>query len=171
MEFNYKINSNNMTKEKELLKVVDKKVSLKIEKEFDPKDYFKTGKGLYIWSDFQERILSKVESVKAGTSLSVSSFDLKEDAVDEKIEDSLPEKHVFTESEVCAVIAELIRMQPKGEKGLLLNNGYANLFYTPAFVVGVRWSGFGGEWGVRAWFRGDDGWHAHDRIFSPATDH
>lgn len=53
---------------------------------------------------------------------------------------------------------------PKGTK-----DGYYNLFYTPSFVVGVGWRGFGGGWGVSAWGRREFGWYAVRRVFSPAT--
>jgi hypothetical protein len=50
-------------------------------------------------------------------------------------------------------------------------DGYWNLFYFPAFVVGVGWgAGFGG-WGVSAWDRGDGDWSDAYRVFSPATRH
>lgn len=48
-------------------------------------------------------------------------------------------------------------------------DGYANLFYTSAFVVFVRWDGVGGGWSVGAWRRGGRRWIANDRVFSPAT--
>lgn len=47
-------------------------------------------------------------------------------------------------------------------------DGRANLFYTPSFVVYVRW--FGSSWLVYAWKRDDNRWRADRRVFSPATD-
>ena len=47
-------------------------------------------------------------------------------------------------------------------------DGYANLFYTPSFVVSVGWSSFGRGWGVSAWGRGGAGWRGGMRVFSPA---
>lgn len=49
-------------------------------------------------------------------------------------------------------------------------DGWANLFYTPAFVVGVHWYCRGRDWCVFAWSRGGDGWGEGLRVFSPATD-
>lgn len=46
-------------------------------------------------------------------------------------------------------------------------DGNWNLFYTPAFVVSVRWNG--DEWRVSAWGRDGRGWDADSRVFSPAT--
>ncbi len=49
-------------------------------------------------------------------------------------------------------------------------DGYANLFYTPAFVVSVRWVSFGGGWYVDTWDRDGHEWLGGSRVFSPATD-
>lgn len=155
------------TKEESVLKKVKAKIGVKSTKGFDPKEFFKTGDGLYVYSDFKERILEKAETIKSAKTLNLSSFDLIASASDEKIENSLPKKHIFSETDVCAVIAGLIKKQSKGEEGVLRNNGYANLFYTPSFVVGVGWSD--SRWGVDTWFRDGGGWAGGMRVFSPAT--
>lgn len=48
-------------------------------------------------------------------------------------------------------------------------DGYWNLFYTPTFVVGVRWGSGGGSWRVDAWARGRRAWRTDGRVVSPAT--
>ena len=48
-------------------------------------------------------------------------------------------------------------------------DGYWNLFYTPGWVVVVRWRV--GEWVVGTWPRDDRSWRADDRVFSPAIGH
>lgn len=135
-----------------------------------PSKYFVSRDGLYVWSDFAERILSKASETKKGIVFKLNSFDLKEDAVDDKIESALPKNHLFSETKVCAVVASLIEKQPKGKDGILQNNGRANLFYTKDFVVGVRWRSVGGCWRVDTWQRDARAWHAGSRVFSPATD-
>lgn len=157
-----------MTDSKTVLELLEKEVVLKTESEFNPEDFFKTRDGLYIWSGFNE-ILKKAEKVLAGTEFHVSSLKLVEDANDATIESTLPSQHIFSESDVCAVIAELVQTQSKGEDGLLLNNGYANIFYTPTLVVDVSWSGFSGSWGVGAWSRRGHSWFGGYRVFSPAN--
>lgn len=144
----------------------EKKIDISV-KEFDPQEFFKNGDGLYVYSDFKERILSKAEKVPS-LEKALTSYALTKNANDAAIESDLPKDHFFSESEVCAIVADLIDKQPKGEEGVLLNNGYANLFYTPSFVVGVRWDG--AEWGVYTWHRDAYGWDANDRVFAPATD-
>lgn len=155
--------------DKNVLEEVGEKIGIEVPKDFDPKKFFKTRKGLYVWSDFKERILDKAPDVSGWPVISVDSFKLKESANDEEIEKSLLEKHIFSESEVCAAIADLIQKQSKGEEGVLQNNGYANLFYTKDFVVRVYWRVFHGEWNVDAWDRGDDHWDGSCRVFSPAA--
>lgn len=53
---------------------------------------------------------------------------------------------------------------PQGTK-----NGDWNLFYTPSFVMYVRWDADSGYWIVNAWGRDGFGWSAGIRVFSPAT--
>lgn len=156
-----------MNKKNSVLKSVEKNIELEIIKDFNPAEFFQKRKGLYIWNDFKERILNTSTPTRKGFKFTISSFDLKENALDKKIESSLPENHNFDESDVCAVVACLIEKQSKGEEDNLLTNGYANIFYTEAFVVSVRW--LGGEWDVGAWYRGDGGWYAGHRVFSPAN--
>lgn len=150
-----------------VLEKVGEDIAVKTGPTFDLKEYFKTRPGLYVFSDFPERILSKAEPVEAGTEYKIVSYKTVIDAKDELIESALPEKHLFSESEVCAIIADLINKQPKGEDGVLLNDGYWNLFYTPAFVVGVHW--YGDAWRVYAWNRVDGAWSSGSRVFSPAN--
>jgi hypothetical protein len=64
----------------------------------------------------------------------------------------------------------LMEKQGKGEDGVLLNNGYANIFYIRDLAgvlraVGVRWGG--GGWGVGAdSVGGPDRWDGGYRVFS-----
>ena len=133
----------------------------------DPKEFFKDRKGLYVWSSFEENILTKAESSDP-KEFKLNSFTLLTRASDEKIEKALGDNHMFSETDVCAILASLIEKQPNGEEGILLNTGYANLFYTSDRVVGVRWRG--GGWFVGGWRRRGYAWHGVGRVFSLATD-
>ena len=151
-----------------VLSRVGKRISLKVEATHTPSEYFVTREGLYVWSDFKDRVLKNATPTESGTSFKLDTFKLEKDASDEQIESSLPKKHLFSETEVCAIVAELTSKQSKGEEGVLLNNGYANLFYTESFVVHVDWSSSGRGWGVYAWRRDDSGWFGGVRVVSPA---
>lgn len=153
-----------------VLELVKEKFEVKAASAINPQEFFKTREGLYVWSDFKERISDKAEVLKEGVEFTLNSYKTTKDATDEEIESDLPEKHIFSESEVCVIIADLISKQPKGEEGILLNTPYySNLFYTPSFVVHVRWSSGGGEWIVSTWTRSDDRWFSGKRVFSPAN--
>lgn len=156
---------------KNVLEAVVGKVTVEITGPIEaPQEFFNTRTGLFVWNDFKEKIVSKAEKVPMPFSATLNLFKLTENATDKAIENSLPEKHLFTESEVCAIITDLISKQPKGERGALLSDGNWNLFYTSSCVVGVGWGRFHGRWGVGAWERGDGRWGAGRRVFSPATD-
>lgn len=158
-----------MKKEESVLKIVKEKIEVKILKKYNPQEFLKTRKGLYVWSSFPSNVSDKAKAITK-TTLKISSFDLITRSYDKDIEKELPKKHIFTETDVCAVIAGLIEKQSKGEEGVLLNNGYANIFYTKSHVVLVYWNSGGGEWYVRGWDRGDGSWSGGRRVFSPATE-
>jgi hypothetical protein len=144
-------------------------VSITLDDRRDPGAYFQTRSGLYVYGDFRSGVVSKAGPVAIGTSYKLDAADLGQDASDEAIESALSKDHIFAESPVCAIIAQLIAKQANGEEGTLLNNGYANLFYTSSFVVDVYWDSGRGEWRVDTWGRGDRGWGAGHRVFSPGN--
>ena len=157
-----------MPKSKSVLKKVEEKKVVKISEKHIPSEFFQNRKGLYIWSSFTNNISDKAEETEAGKEFKISSFELTKDLTDEEIEKELPKEHLFSETDVCAIIAGLIEKQPKGEEGTLLNTGYANLFYTSSRVVCVHCRG--GGWFVFVWERDDDEWLEGGRVFSPATE-
>jgi|GEM_PF-3561016 len=145
-------------------------VSLTVDKHHEPDAFYRSRSGeIYVWDEFRKRIVSKAKSTKEGTSFKVNVSELVQDATDEQIEGALAKNHLFDESAVCAIIAEMIGKQPNGEAGDLINNSYANLFYTASCVVSVFWSGGDRRWGVYAWGRGGDRWVAGCRVLSPAN--
>lgn len=154
-----------MTKEFQVLKVVEKAIEFKTSEAHDPKKFYQDRKGLYVGYGFSGRIVEKAETVKEGAEYKVSSLDLVEDAPDEKMEADLGEGHLFEINDVCALIAEMISKQPNGEEGALLTDGNWNLFYTAACVVRVYWRG--DEWFVLGWDRVGYDWLAGYRVFSP----
>jgi len=149
-----------------ILEQVGKAIKLPIEKAIEPQEFFQTGNNLYVYDDFKSCILKNAKR-SYEKSYSLESFDLERRSSDEEIEEVLGKDHLFSETDVCAIVAELISKQSKGQKGTLQHNGYANLFYTKSFVVAVRWRG--SHWGVYAWDRDEDGWYSGGRVFSPAN--
>lgn len=154
---------------KDIFKTMQGDITVKVESDINPKEFFQDREGLMVWDDFKPRILDKAEPTKAGAEFKLMSADFAKNLLDEEIESALPKEHLFSETEVSALVASLISKQPKGEDGMLLNNGYANLFYTPAFVVGVGWGSGSSGWGVGTWLRDHYGWSEGVRVFSPAT--
>lgn len=136
----------------------------------DPDVFFQTRSGLWVGNDFHSRIVANARPSDAGTTLKVNSAEFTRDLTDKEIEEALPKEHLFDETMVCAVIADLIAKQPNGENGTLINNGRANLFYTESYVVLVRWSADYRRWYVSAWWRGAYRWYAGRLAFSPATE-
>ncbi len=153
-------------KKNKVLEKREEKIQVEMGKDLMPTDFFKDRKGLSISYYFNNNISSKAKETKKGTKFSLNSFNLKKDSTDEEIEKDLPKKHIFSETEVCAIIAELIENKSEGKDGPLLDNGYVNLFYTPSRVVSVIW--VVGVWGVFDWGRGSR-WSQGRRVFSPAT--
>lgn len=157
-----------MKTENNVLEVVDREISFKTKNSIVPEEFFQDGKGLYVYSSFTDRISSKARPVKEGTSYRLISSKLVEYATDKQIESELPEKHIFSEDDVCAILADLIEKQSNGEEGVLDNDGNWNLFYTPTFVVYAYW--YDDEWFVDAWRRVSFDWDGDSRVFSPATE-
>lgn len=139
---------------------------------FDPEYFFKTGKGLYVWDDFVNRIRTVATAVESLAETMISSFDLTQDATDEQIRAALLSEHVFEDTSMfCAHLAGMIERQSGGTEGRLLNNGYANIFYVrgargEVFAVRVRWHGGYREWSVRAYALVDCRWIEGFRVFS-----
>lgn len=151
----------------QIVKELDTDIKFSVAEPVDPQDFFKNRRGLWVSSDFESRILADAKTV-AAFDFKMESLELTQDATDAQIEESLEHKNIFKESDVCAIIAHLISQQPKGEKGILLEDGKWNLFYTASFVVYVGW--YGDEWSVGAWDRVDGRWGRGLRVFSPAID-
>lgn len=152
-----------------ILEITKEKIPVRMEGEFIPSVFFKTDKGLYVDSDFTSRIVNKASSVDADTEYEITSLNLRLSANDATIESALPEKHIFSETEVSAIVGNLIENQPEGKEGTLLNDGSWNIFYTPDFVVLVRWDSGSSRWDVGTWYRHDGGWGGGSRVFSPAN--
>jgi len=127
---------------------------------------------------FTQVVLPKAFPVEAGTTFDVDSFDIgnMDGASHDEMEGALPERHLFDESTLCAIIATMIAAQRYGEPGKLQHTGKSNLFYLPSHVVEVRWSGGvglsgrGKGWHVEAYRRRYDVKYSVDsRVFCPVN--
>lgn len=101
----------------------------------------------YIGDNFENNFVGKVEEAQAKATLCISK--LKKDSLDTPIMDELGS---MTET-TLANVWQLLKKQANGEKGKLLTNGYANIFYVRDtkgvfWVVFVRW--LSGDWSVGA---------------------
>ena len=128
--------------------------------------FFQTRPGLYVDGSFQRLVLAKA---REGVAKETRHLDLPHNMKDDEIEEKLGDNHIWEEGTLCATLQKYISEQEGGKEGKLLNNGYANLFYTSSCVVGVRWYADGREWDVISWRRDDGGRFAGYRAFSPAT--
>ncbi|MBU6388647.1 hypothetical protein KGQ72_02130 [Patescibacteria group bacterium] len=150
---------------KSILSLVNGKVASDAIKTFDPHSFYTMRGGLWIGNFFRDNVLAKAASIKKLSATTLKSFDLTKNAYDRDIIPCLPQNYEFDISEALARIAQMIERQPDGKEGDLLNNGYANLFYVPGYVVGVDWRADGRGWGVSAWERDDGRWNAGSRVF------
>lgn len=134
----------------------------------DPDAFYQTRSGLYVYDDFRTRVVAKARP-SGNADYKVEKAELMRGLTDEEIEGALPKNHLFDETRLCAIIAGLITKQPNGEEGVLLNNSYANLFYTSSCVVLVDWLSDYREWRVYTWRRGGRRWLAGYQVFSPGN--
>ncbi|MBI5139752.1 hypothetical protein HZA26_04050 [Candidatus Nomurabacteria bacterium] len=128
-----------------------------------PDPFFKTRKGLYVSEGFLRLVVTPT------TPRRLQHFDLEIGMNDAEIEQRLGENHLFESEELKFHLERLISAQPNGEKGELLNDGFANIFYTSSCVVRVHWLRDRRRWFVNTWQRVGLEWLAGSRAFSPAT--
>ncbi len=118
----------------------------------------------YLGNNFRNWFLDKTEDPMAETTLRYA--ELTESSVDGPILAELGN----TAETTLAEIFQLMLNQPNGEDGVLLTNGYANIFYVRDVngelrAVGVGWGG--GGWCVHASsVANPDEWGDGSRVFS-----
>src|SRR3989344_7122529 len=144
-------------------------VAVKLTERHDPDSFYQTRSGLWVYDGFRNMVVAKAQPTEAGTVFKLDHALLNKNMKDEQIEASLPKNHLFDESVLCTIIAQMIAEQHKGKEGKLLNKGYANLFYTSSCVVDVSWRADYRKWNVNTWERDDYEWGAGRQVFSPAT--
>ena len=95
----------------------------------------------YIGDNFRDWTKGMAEDVSAGVKAPVIYHDLSKDSLDKDIISDLGGQEKATVTP--AGIYQLMKQQGNGEAGILLNNGYANIFYVliggVLRAVGVHW--------------------------------
>ncbi len=128
----------------------------------DPDTYYWTRPGLYVRKGFRTCVVAKAKPVEAGTNFQVNEDELSEALTDEQIENGLPKSHLFDESAVTAIIAEMIG---SGQ----LDKKCQYLLYTSSCVVNVDWFSVRSSWDVGPCSRSGYGWRAGYRVLSLAN--
>lgn len=100
----------------------------------------------------ETRLLKPVKTAIAANNTPYVASLLKKNACDTDIRKELPENHLSTLED----IAGFIEAQLNGKSDLLLNNGWANIFYVEGkngevFAVSVRWHSDFRDWNVLDW--------------------
>lgn len=115
----------------------------------------------YLGNNFKEWLLNKFEEPQAGIKLRY--YRLLEASVDDPIIAELGGQDQ-AETTLTAMFS-LMKKQGHGQKGKLLTDGKANIFYIWGYAVSVGWDG--GGWGVGAnSVEGPSRWGAGGRVFS-----
>jgi len=138
-------------------------ITITLTQDHNPNEFYQTRPGLWVSGNFRTRVVDKAKPSKAGTTFKLNRVELAKDLTNSEIEAALPQDHFFDESQVCAIVDNLVS-RPGDEK----NEYY--LLYTASRVVSVDWYAGNRKWSVSTWTRDDDRWSAVSQVFSPTTD-
>lgn len=136
--------------------------------------YDETSTGISVYSTFLDRLdLSARQTIDPAPERPFAASLLKANACDTDIRKELPETHLSTLEDIVG----LIEAQPDGKSGLLLNNGYSNIFYVEdkngevfAADVRCRSGNRGWWWSIDDWeLGGRSCWDADDRVLCPGN--
>jgi len=130
-------------------------------------EFFQTRSRFFVSDGFRNLVVAKA----TGTAIVADTkhFDLPRNMSDSEIEEKLGDGHIWEENVLLTTLEHLLTEQEGGKDGKLLNNGFANLFYTRSCVVYVYWNTDDRRWVIFTWKRDDLRWDAGYRAFSPAT--
>ncbi len=149
---------------------VDKESTGKTAKIFYPKRVFRSKKGLYVSSNFINKIVEVAKPTEAGRIfLEVSYVKLTKSVTGkELLLDNMDQ--VWDSTIFCLWLNTKLKQQSNGQNGSFLTNGCGNLFLVgridiKVFVVSVSWNSIPRKWYVSAWDLGY-GWNAGNRFFS-----
>lgn len=152
-------------KQPELLKRVATITAPAVQR-FVAKDCLKNCNVGWAGDNLKKFFLDKVEANVPEAKLAVNQ--LERASLDAPILTELGDKAEVS----LAYLFDLLKKQSNGEDGVLLTNGYANIFYVCGndgniWAVSARWSSDSRYWGVVAYsVEGPDGWRGGCRVFS-----
>ncbi len=143
---------------------------------FVVRDFFKMGENgqtkIWMSDEFKAKVLAFASNTASSESVHLDKLELTESMNDSQITVELGSPTPFSIDGFLSHIKGLILKQPKGEKGDLLTNGYANIFYVTGndgrtLSVYAFWDD--GRWEFRCdEFDVSGGWCAEPCVFSPA---
>lgn len=124
-------------------------------------------KNVYIWSSFQKQL----DTVKKGKIIKVKGEVSTTTTYDK---DNILKYKPMPIDEVVGTINDLISKQPNGEEGVLLANGYVNIFYAICNDGIVRavdccWDANNSGWDLYCHEFDDDGWDDGPQFFVSDT--
>ena len=133
-----------------ILKLVANGIQAAGSKRFVAKESFAQENGFYLWENFKDHFLGKVEENVADATLAIHRLEKR--SLDTQIRKELGQEY---EEIALAHFFNLLRKQSKGEQGHLLVNGYANIAYIRdkdgnLWAVSAFWGSGSREWNVSA---------------------
>lgn len=144
-----------------------------VEEIFKPRDFYnENNKEIWFSQEFAENILLVAEDFQPTDDLALpSGYDVIKPANDSEVRSEFPADHTYSASEFCWQAKRMVKAQPNGIAGRLLNNGDANIFYVvgkggEVFAVHVGWYGGHRQWDFSCYSLGESRWNRDDRTFS-----
>ena len=125
----------------------------------------------YLGSNFQSWVFPELPAEIPAFEGEVQKTQLTKSMSDSEIHSELGEPKDYTVAQFIAIICYLLQKQAKGEDGVLLTNGYANIFRVKlangcVVAVGRRWDSGRREWSFGAYVLDDDAWDGGSAVFS-----
>lgn len=159
--------------EKRLMKFLANTTILANTKSFDPKIIFAAGEHdgtkFYHGDNFKKYLFNPATTVENVDAQNFISHENKRSAYDKEIRAEIGEG-VITPDQLWAAWKDLIFKQPKGQDGVLKNNGYGNVWYVKCYDGIVRavyccWLAGLSEWSLVCRELEDDDWLGGRQFF------
>jgi len=138
---------------------------------FDMVAFYLCSTSLYIYGTSADYLGLRTRRVNSSPARPYVASLLKANVKERDIRKELPEAHLSTPEDILS----LMELQPNEESGLLLNNGYANVFFvegknSEVFVVNVHWDANYGKWRFGVWLLNEiPWWGAGGQVLCPGT--